>query len=305
MRNKIFYNLKHLIPRRVQIALRRMLAKRKRKVYQDVWPIDRKSLEKRPEPWEGWPDQKRFAVILTHDVESAKGIKNCLPLADLEKNLGFCSSFNFVLNDYHIPPELRQSLVSKGFEVGIHGFTHNQKFLQSEKDFLGQYPQINQRLKEWDAVGYRTPSMLGNLERMHKLNIEYDASTFETDPFEPQPFGVRTIFPFWVEGKEKGSGFVELPYTLPQDFTLYVILQEKSIDIWVKKLDWIAENGGMALVITHPDYMNFTGEGNCIEEYPVQMYEEFLGYIKSKYEGQYWQVLPKEIARFWSKGKIE
>jgi hypothetical protein len=29
----------------------------------------------------------------------------------------------------------------------------------------------------------------------HDLNIEYDASTFDTDPFEPQPDGVGTIFP--------------------------------------------------------------------------------------------------------------
>ena len=70
-----------------------------------------------------------------------------------------------------------------------------------------------------------------------------------------------------------------------------------------RKLDWIAENGGMALVITHPDYMNFTRKKLGINEYPVKFYEELLEYIKTKYEGQYWHVLPKEIARFWSKSK--
>ena len=300
IRNKIFYTLKPIIPRRLQIALRRMLAIRKRKAYRDVWPINRNSL-KIPADWSGWPDQKRFAVILTHDVESSKGLKNCLPLAKLEERLGFRSSFNFVIKDYHIPPEIRHTLVSRDFEVGIHGLTHDGKYLQTEKDFKEQYPRINQCLKEWKAVGYRTPSMLGNLEWINALNIEYDASTFETDPFEPKPFGVQTIFPFWVEKNKNGNGFVELPYTLPQDFTLYVIMQEKSIDIWKKKLDWIAENGGMALVISHPDYMNFTENKLGSEEYPVKIYEEFLEYIKTRYEGQYWNVLPKEIARFWAK----
>ena len=295
MRNKIFYNLKPLIPRRIQIALRRVLANRQRKVSRDVWPIDRRSL-KRPENWTGWPDKKRFAVILTHDVESAKGVSNCLALSDIEERLGFRSSFNFVINDYHVPSEIRKNLTNRGFEIGVHGYTHKQKFLQSEKDFLEQYPKINQTIKDWDVVGYRTPSMLGNIEWIHKLNIEYDASTFDTDPFEPKPIGVQTIFPYWVEGKESGCGFVELPYTLPQDFTLYIIMQEKNIDVWAKKLDWIAEKGGMALVITHPDYMNFTGVNDCLEEYPSQIYEEFLRYIKSKYEGQFWHALPKEAA---------
>ena len=95
-----------------------------------------------------------------------------------------------------------------------------------------------------------------NLEWIHDLDIEY-ASTFDTDPFEPQSDGVGTIFPFWVSGNSNQKGYVELPYTLPQDFTLFILMKEKNIDIWKQKLDWIAENGGMALVNTHPDYMNF------------------------------------------------
>ncbi len=56
----------------------------------------------------------------------------------------------------------------------------------------------------------------------------------------------------------------------------------------------------MALVNTHPDYMNFNGKKSNIEEYPAEYYEEFLTYIKSKFDGRYWHVLPKDIAQFWS-----
>jgi hypothetical protein len=142
--------------------------------------------------------------------------------------------------------------------------------------------------------------MYHNLEWIHDLNIEYDASTFDTDPFEPQPDGMQTIFPFWVQKNESGKGFVELPYTLPQDFTLFVLLKKRHIDIWKQKLDWIVQQGGMALLLIHPDYMNFGGKKLSDEEYPAVYYEEFLNYIKSNYEGQYWHVLPKDIARFWS-----
>jgi hypothetical protein len=96
-----------------------------------------------------------------------------------------------------------------------------------------------------------------NLEWMHELNIEYDLSTFDTDPFEPQPDGVMTIFPFWVSENGYSKGFVEMPYTLAQDHGLFIILQEQNIDVWKKKVDWIVQKGGMVLLNTHPDYINF------------------------------------------------
>jgi hypothetical protein len=107
-----------------------------------------------------------------------------------------------------------------------------------------------------------------------------------------------TIFPFWVSGNSRQRGYVELPYTLPQDFLLFILMQENNIDIWKEKLDWIVANGGMALFITHPNYMNFDRNQN-FEEYPARRYVEFLAYIESKYKGQYWHVLPREMARWW------
>src|SRR5208283_5771817 len=93
---------------------------------------------------------------------------------------------------------------------------------------------------------------------------------------------------------------VELPYTLPQDFLLYILLQHKNIDIWKTKLDWIVKHGGMALFIAHPDYMKFNKDKLNKDEYPIEYYKEFLTYIKTKYKGHYWNVLPKDMARFWS-----
>jgi len=99
--------------------------------------------------------------------------------------------------------------------------------------------------------------------------------------------------------------YIELPYTLPQDHLMFVILQEKTIDIWKKKLDWIAEHGGMALLNTHTDYMCFDGKEPGNEEYPVELYTEFLEYINKKYKDRYGHVFPKEIARLWKKNLIE
>ena len=292
---KIYYHIKPFIPRGVQIYLRRKIALRKRQRTADVWPIDRSSAGP-PHGWCGWPDDKRFALVLTHDVETGHGLDKCDRLAQLEATLGFRSSFNFVPGDYRVVADLRHDLAANNFEVGVHGFTHDGTLYRSRETFRSQAVQINRILREWDAVGFRSPAMHHNLEWIHDLDIEYDASTFDTDPFEPQPDGAGTIFPFIVTGGNGRKGYVELPYTLPQDFTLFVIMKEKNIDIWKAKLDWIAQNRGMALLITHPDYMCFDGAAPKTGEYPVELYREFLEYVATAYAGDYWHALPKQVA---------
>lgn len=292
----LFSALKPFVPRRIQIALRRMLVRAKINSYKNVWPIDPSSA-KPPEGWQGWPGGKKFALVLTHDVDTQNGHDTAPRLANIEESLGFRSSFNFVAEDFKISKDLLLNLQNRGFEVGVHSISHENPF-KSEKHFQKLSPKINHYLKEWNAVGFRAPSMYHNLDMLHLLDIEYDASTFDTDPFEPQPDGVGTIFPFWVPGKNGRPGYVELPYTLPQDFLLFILLQEKGIGIWKKKLDWIAQHGGMALFITHSDYMDFHNS-NHYEKYPPQYYKDFLNYIKTRYQGQYWHALPQEISRWW------
>ncbi len=295
---KIYYFLKPLIPRFVQIILRRKIATIKIKKYQSCWPIN-KQANKLPEKWHGWPESKKFAFILTHDVDAEKGLARCIQLVEIEKEFEFQSSFNFIPGKYKVPDELRHYLVNNGFEVGIHGLKHDGKLYKNYKTFQNRAVSINKYLKEWGAVGFRSPAMHHNLDWLHDLNIEYDASTFDTDPFEPQSSGIGTIFPLWVKGDSNKDGYIELPYTLPQDFTLFIIMKETNIDIWKQKLDWIVESGGMALLNTHPNLMNFMNEKLKREEYPVELYLKFLQYVSEKYRGMYWHSLPVQISRFW------
>jgi peptidoglycan/xylan/chitin deacetylase (PgdA/CDA1 family) len=267
--------------------------------HRKVWPID-ESAKTSPALWQGWPEQKKFALVLTHDVETVKGVENCKELMMLESLLGFRSSFNFVPERYTVPAALRHELTTNGFEVGVHGLNHDGTLYRSRKTFRARAARINHYIEEWQAAGFRSPAMHHNLDWIHDLNIEYDASTFDTDPFEPQSDGVRTIFPFWVHNGSPEDGYVELPYTLPQDFTLFVLMGHENVAIWQKKLDWIAANRGMALLNVHPDYMNFTKKNNGMEEYPSRYYQQFLEYIKERYDGEYWHALPKEVARLFN-----
>ena len=311
LRNTIYYRLKPFIPQSVRTALRRRIACRVRETVADVWPIVAGS-ERPPQDWPGWPGGKRFALVLTHDVESAAGLEKCRELMELEMELGVRSSFNFIPEGgYGLPGELREELTANGFEVGIHDLRHDGRLFASRDGFNRNAARINRYLRDWKAAGFRSGFMLHNLDWLHDLDVQYDASTFDTDPFEPQPEGRHTIFPFWVPAPSatdhrsqisdhaSPGGYVELPYTLPQDSTLFLLLGEKTAGIWKHKLDWIAEQGGMALFITHPDYMTFSGRpSGKAGQYPVELYKSLLEHIRCKYAGQYWQPLPKQMAAF-------
>jgi hypothetical protein len=295
-----YYLIKPGIPRKLQIYLRRQIVSWRHKKYERFWPIG-PDTDKAPAGWHGWPEERKFAFILTHDVETAKGLERVLPLMEAERDLGFQSSFYFVPERYNVSDEVRESLNSNGFEIGVHGLLHDGKLFRSREIFDERSSRINQYLRNWQAVGFRSPAMHHNLDWIGDLDIEYDASTFDTDPFEPQSDGAGTIFPLNVTNSSGKKGYVELPYTLPQDHCLFIIMKANSMEIWKQKLDWIVDRGGMALMDTHPDYMNFGDKKVGTEEYPVENYLRFLNYVKYKYEGSYWHVLPREIARFWRK----
>ena len=311
LRNRIYYGLKPFVPQAVRTAIRRKLAKRLRKQIKGVWPIMPGS-ERPPENWPGWPQGKKFAVVLTHDVESNAGLQKCRSLMQLNMDLGFRSSFNFIPEgSYRVPAELREELTANGFEVGIHDLKHDGHLFTSRRNFKRRAERINRYAREWGASGFRAGFMLRNLDWLHDLDVQYDASTFDTDPFEPQPQGRHTIFPFWVPrptGSSSNSqhsvidsssrGYVELPYTLPQDFTLFVLLQETTPEIWLRKLDWIAQHGGMALVDVHPDYLCFDNAIATSREYPVAHYKSFLEYVSRRYEGAFWNATPRKVAQF-------
>jgi glycosyltransferase involved in cell wall biosynthesis len=319
LRERLYYGLKPYLPWRVRMGLRRILARKQRRAGTAIWPVNDVAA-RTPEDWPGWPDGKKFAFVLTHDVESPGGLAKCRRLAELDRELGFHSSFNFVPEgSYTVPPALRTWLTEGGFEVGVHDFNHDGRLFISRRGFSRKASRINHYLHEWGSAGFRSAFMLRNLGWLHELDIRYDSSTFDTDPFELQSRGTETIFPFWIpkppvspESETPASdlhpgkpgvaisrgGYIELPYTLPQDSTLFLLLRETSPAIWNRKLDWIAEHGGMALVNVHPDYLQLEGEPASSRTYPVAYYVEFLKHVRQCHGGAFWQHLPRELAEF-------
>lgn len=230
-----------------------------------------------------WPDGKQFAFILTHDVETADGQRDIPVLADLEESMGFRSSFNFVPERYQLDLGLMADLRQRGFEIGVHGLKHDSKLFGSYLGFKRQAVEINHYVREFQAEGFRAPYTHRNPDWMQLLEVQYDLSFFDTDPFEPMPGGVMSMWPFTI------GRFLELPYTLPQDSTLFNVLGETSPRIWMDKLSFIIKFHGMALMLVHPDYSS--------KGIAKQCYRAVLEEVKAR--GDYWHALPLQVASWW------
>jgi glycosyltransferase involved in cell wall biosynthesis/peptidoglycan/xylan/chitin deacetylase (PgdA/CDA1 family) len=305
----LYYGLKPHLPWPLRLALRQRLARWQLRRASAVWPVD-EAARIAPHGWSGWPERKRFALVLTHDVEGPEGYAKCERLRRLEAAYGFRSSFNFIPEGgYTVEPALRERFTAEGWEVGVHDLHHDGKLFASRAGFTAKARRINHYLRTWKSEGYRSGFMLRQLDWLHELEIAYDASTFDTDPFEPQPEGAGTIFPYWIparagaretaaEGTHMREGYVELPYTLPQDSTLFSILRDAGPERWLRKLDWVAAHGGMALVNVHPDYLRFPGDPPNLRTFDVAHYIRLLEHVRARHGDACWQPLPCEVAHF-------
>lgn len=297
---QLYYIIKPLLPDMVKKTLRRVVRKQSERDFPLGWPIEPRYAQFQ---WEimrqlllitgqeslsfryFWPNGARFAFVLTHDIETAEGQSHVREIADLEESLGFRSSFAFVPERYELDYELMQELERRGFEVAVHGLKHDGKDFESQQEFMKRAPQINHYLKAFHAKGFHAPLTLRHPEWLQSLEIDYDRSFFDTDPYEPNAGGVMSIWPFTI------GRFLELPYTLAQDYTLAILLQERSSRIWQEKLKFIKQYHGMALMVTHPDYLK--------QPETRHLYYDFL--LEIKEAGDYWSVLPRELARWWRK----
>jgi hypothetical protein len=295
-KRKLYYALKPVIPRPIQIALRRRYVAVQAAATFPAWPVEsvivdaadaalRKRLAVEPVLHRigFWPKGFRFAFVITHDVEWDAGLRRAPDLAAVERSLGFISSWNLVPERYPIDWSIVERLRNEGNEIGIHGLKHDGKLFQSRGTFDRRMKKIDEYARTWGAQGFRSPSTLRNASWMAAMRFAYDSSFPDTDPYEPQPGGCCTIWPYFL------GSMVELPMTMPQDHTLFEILKHTDIDTWKKKAEWIAHHGGIVVVNVHPDYM--------LTDDRLRHFEELLRFMKTL-QGM-WHVLPREAAEWW------
>jgi hypothetical protein len=292
-----YYLLKPVIPRRAQLALRRRFTRVQEQTPFPRWPVEDSlhdlygwllevlaDVRGGPVPWlDTWPAGWSWALVLTHDVETDVGYRNLHLLRDAERAGGYRSSWNFVPERYDVEESVLAGLRNEGCEVGVHGLRHDGRDLGSRRLFLQRLPAIRSYAERWGAVGFRSPATQRVWEWMPELGFDYDSSYTDTDPYEPQPGGCCSYLPYL--NREQ----VELPITLPQDHTLFAILQHTDGDLWIDKARHLRDRGGMALVLAHPDY--------AVEPKVAGAWSSLLEEFRD--DETAWQALPREVADWW------
>jgi hypothetical protein len=131
-------------------------------------------------------------------------------------------------------------------------------------------------------VGFRSPATYRVWEWMPLLGFEYDTSYPDTDPFQPQSGGCCSLLPYFNQDT------VELPITLAQDHTMFVILNKPDARLWMEKAEHVRDQGGMALVLTHPDYL---------DERLLTGYRLLLARFAD--DSSAWRPLPRDVSAWW------
>lgn len=295
---QMYYPVKRLLPAPVRHYLHSLLVRSSERPAFPAWPYEPalaglmadwmdSGLEQlsASDGWHVgfWPDDHECCIVLTHDVEGPRGFDRIEAMAELEDRYGFRSAWNLPLAQYPIDWKRMEKLKRQGFEIGAHGLSHDGRLFRSLEDFQQLAPRLEALAREHDLRGFRSPSTLRRIEWLRQLDFDFDSSLADTDPYEPQPGGCCSLFPFFL------GSMVELPYTLPQDHTLLHLLRRDALPVWAAKARWIAELGGMILTLVHPDYY---GSGTHLAEY-----EELLKQLRD-IEGA-WRALPSEVAAWW------
>ena len=230
-----------------------------------------------------WPDQHEMSVSLTHDVETKAGVAYVDQLAKAEESLGFRSCWYFIPYKYSIDKGLIKDLKQRGHSVGVHGYNHDGRLFSSRRVFQKRLTPILKAFEDFQTDGFRAPMVHRNLNWIQEFGAKHDASCFDIDPYQAMAGGVGSCWPF-IKG-----GMVELPYSLPQDHTLFIALGQKDIQPWKRKLEFLKRWRAMAMLVTHPDYLLSNGRR-------VQ-YQNFLEHLQTLEDA--WFASPSEIADWW------
>jgi hypothetical protein len=299
---RVYYFLRPMLSVRVRRHLQRFRLRGWDDIRFPRWPVDfaveslmeqvlsvilrSGQVESLPFIW-FWPHGVLSGTIMTHDVEGAGGLGFVPQLMDLDDSFGIKSAFQLVPEvRYEAGMNFIESVRSRGFEVNVHDLNHDGSLYLDKAEFLRRAYRINQYVTEFGTTGFRAGAMYRNQDWYDAFNFSYDMSVPNVAHLEPQRGGCCTVMPYFV-GK-----ILELPLTTIQDYSLFHILGDYSIDLWKLQIDLILKKNGMISFIVHPDYI--------IKNRAQRVYTELLAHlVQLREQRKIWIALPSEVNQWW------
>ena len=298
--------LYYLVRELLSVSLRRHLQKAYfrdwKKLPFPAWPVDftvdnlhaemlrllmeTSGVKKLPFIW-FWPEGAANCLIMTHDVETAAGRDYTFKLMDLDDSYGFKASYQVIPEKrYEVPDQYVADIRGRGCEFNVHDLNHDGHLYREREEFVRRAARINGYIRRYNSQGFRAGAMYRNQEWYDVFEFSYDMSVPNVAHLEPMRGGCCTVMPYFI-GK-----IIELPLTTAQDYSLFYILNDYSIDLWKQQLDLIRGSNGLMSFIAHPDYLN--------ERRNRKVYESLLDYLREMVAREkIWAVLPGEVDRWW------
>jgi hypothetical protein len=306
---KTYYFIRPLLGSSMRRYIQKMYLRGWDKIRFPGWPVDAtvdrihqklialslraQGAEKIPFIW-FWPEGFSSCAIMTHDVESEPGRDFCARLMDLDESFGIRSAFQVVPEKrYAVPRSFLASISSRGFEVNVHDLKHDGRLYADHAEFLRRATRINNYVREYGAQGFRSGILYRNADWFDAFEFSYDMSLPNVGHLDPQRGGCCTVMPFFI------GRIIELPLTCTQDYTLFQILDDYSINLWKKQIALVREKHGLISFIIHPDYI--------IEQRAQDTYKLLLEHLaRLRAEDGIWTPLPRDVADWWrQRSKME
>ena len=299
---EIYYWLRPLISRSLRGRIQKLRAANWQQTQFPQWPVDTtveslceslllltlkaKRTSHIPFIW-FWPDAAPGCLVMTHDVETVAGRDFCARLLDVDDAFGVKASFQIVPEErYPVPAEFLKQIEDRGFEVGVQDLNHDGRLFDDRVEFLRRVAVINRYGREYGAKGFRSAVLYRNPDWYSDLDFSYDMSIPNVAHLDPQRGGCCTVMPYFI------GDILELPLTTIQDYTLFHLLHERTIDLWKLQLEMIFARHGMATFIVHPDYIT--------EPDTQTVYEALLGWlVELREKERLWFALPRDIDSWW------
>jgi glycosyltransferase involved in cell wall biosynthesis len=298
----IYYWTRPILPVSIRSALQRIQLRGELNNQFPRWPVDRSVdilFEKtmmlairanggHPIPFIWfWPEGKGAAFILTHDVEEEIGKAFCPSLMDIDDEYGFKASFQIVPEGrYPVEPDFLQKFRDRSFEICVHDLNHDGNLYRERSEFRRRAQLINNYCKEFGAEGFRSGVLYRNLLWYGDYQFSYDMSVPNVAHLDPQGGGCCTVMPYFI------GDILEIPITGTQDYSLFHILRQYSIDLWKQQIKIIVDGHGLLSFIIHPDYV--------IETKTQSVYRELLAHLRHQCtERNIWTALPRQIDCWW------
>jgi hypothetical protein len=243
-------------------------------------------LERLPFIW-FWPDGAPSCAIMTHDVETTAGRDFCGAVMDMDDAYGIKASFQVVPEvRYEVPTSYIDGIWARGFEVTVQDLNHDGGLFSDRGRFLERSKKINRYAREYKARGFRAAVLYRNQDWYDELDFEYDMTVPSVAHLDPQRGGCCTVMPYFIGDK------VELPVTMTQDYSLFHILRDHSLDLWNQQMDLVMAQHGLINHIIHPDYVIEKGERDVFEALLARL-------AQLRRETGLWIALPMDVSRWW------